>query len=217
MSEIETDMDKLEEARRAESARTAQIPVATGKTQPKHREPGDAFIVKLVGNDWLGKRMAEIGLKPGMQVKGVLTDSPEGDEFHVIGYEMPLKEGDPVVAGQVYAYDSEVENWCCEVIERIKESPFGDSLDIEPDGADEVEGQDDPDMVNSPPHYQGNGMEVIDVIEAFNIDRKSGHLQNVVKYALRAGDKGDLQTDVDKLVWYAQRLQARVRANGGTW
>jgi len=60
-------------------------------------------------------------------------------------------------------------------------------------------------------------MEVIDVIEAFDIDRKSGHLQNVVKYALRAGDKGDLQTDVDKLVWYAQRLQARIRANGGKW
>ena len=200
----------------SEATKTTVMPVvaaaikAKAKALPKHAKPGDAFIVKLIGYDWLDKRMAEIGLKPGMQVKGVLTDSPEGDEFHVVGYELPLKEGDPVVAGQVYAYDSDTERWCCEVIERLHKGEFGDELDASSDSSG-------PDMVNSPPHYQGNGMEVIDVIEAFDIDRKSGHLQNVVKYALRAGDKGDLQTDVDKLVWYAQRLQARVRANGGEW
>ena len=210
MSEIETDMDKLEEARRAESAKTAPIPVATGKVQPKHREPGDAFIIKLVGKEWLSDHAEKAGLKPGMQVKGILTDSPEGDEFHVAGYEFPLAEGSSVLAGQIFAYDSGTEPWKCQVIERLREGEFGDELDVSL-------GSSDPDMVNSPPHYQGNGMEVIDVIEAFDIDRKSGHLQNVVKYALRAGDKGDLQTDVDKLVWYAQRLQARVRANGGTW
>lgn len=210
MSEIETDMDKLEEARRAESARTAQIPVATGKAQPKHREPGDAFIIKLVGKEWLSDHAKKAGLKPGMQVKGILTDSPEGDEFHVVGYEFPLVGGSSAVAGQIFAYDSGAEPWKCQVIERLREGKFGDELHASLDSSG-------PDMVNSPPHYQGNGMEVIDVIEAFDIDRKSGHLQNVVKYALRAGEKDDLQSDVDKLVWYAERLQARVRANGGTW
>lgn len=210
MSEIKTDMDKLEEASRAESAKTAPIPAAAGKLQPKHREPGDAFIIKLVGKEWLSDHAKKAGLKPGMQVKGILTDSPEGDEFHVIGYEFPLIEGDSVLAGQIFAYDSGTESWKCQVIERLRKGEFGDELAASSDSSG-------PDMVNSPPHYQGNGMEVIDVIEAFDIDRKSGHLQNVVKYALRAGDKGDLQTDVDKLVWYAQRLQARVRANGGTW
>lgn len=210
MSEIETDMDKLEEASRAESAKTAPIPVAAGGSQPKHREPGDAFIIKLVGKEWLSDHAEKAGLKPGMQVKGILTDSPEGDEFHVVGYEFPLVEGSSVLAGQIFAYDSGTEPWKCQVIERLREGEFGDELDASLDSSD-------PDMVNSPPHYQGNGMEVIDVIEAFDIDRKSGHLQNVVKYALRAGAKGDIQTDVDKLVWCAQRLQARVRANGGTW
>lgn len=210
MSEIETDMDKLEEARRAESAKTAPIPVAVGKSQPKHHKPGDAFIIKLVGKEWLSDHAEKAGLKPGMQVKGILTDSLEGDEFHVVGYEFPLVEGSSVLAGQIFAYDSGTEPWKCQVIERLREGEFGDELDASSNSSD-------PDMVNSPPHYRGNGMEVIDVIEAFDIDRKSGHLQNVVKYALRAGDKGDLQTDVDKLVWYAQRLQARVRANGGTW
>lgn len=210
MSEIETDMDKYEEARRAEEAKAAPTPVATGKVQPKHREPGDAFIIKLIGKWWLSDHAEKAGLKPGMQVKGVLTDSPEGDEFHVVGYQFPVADGGPALAGEVFAYDSGYETWRCEVIERLREGEFGDELDAGSGGSD-------PDMVNSPPHYQGNGMEVIDVIEAFDIDRKSGHLQNVVKYALRAGDKGDLQTDVDKLVWYAQRLQARVRENGGTW
>lgn len=200
----------------SEPTKTTVLPVvaapvkAKAEALPKHVKTGDAFIVKLIGDDWLDERMAEIGLKPGVQVKGVLTDSPEGDEFHIVGYELPLRDGDPVVAGQVFAYDNADEHWRCEVIERLREGEFGDELDASSGGSN-------PDMVNSPPHYQGNGMEVIDVIEAFDIDRKSGHLQNVVKYALRAGDKGDLQTDVDKLVWYAQRLQARVRANGGKW
>ncbi len=210
----------------SEATKTTVMPVvaaaikAKAEALPKHVKPGDAFIIKLVGDDWLDKRVAEVGLKPGMQVKGVLTDSAEGDEFHVVGYELPLKEGDPVVAGQVYAYDSDTEHWRCEVVSRLKESPYGDEparmTELAEEESDE-EVLDEADMVNSPPHYQGNGMEVIDVIEAFDIDRKSGHLQNVVKYALRAGDKGDLQTDVDKLVWYAQRLQARIRANGGKW
>lgn len=185
------------------------IKAKTEKT-PKHAEPGDEFIVKLIGKQWDTPHAEEAGLKPGMQVKGVLTDAPEGDEFHIVGYEFPLKGGSSVVAGQVFAYDNSEEPWQCEVIQRLVKTPYGDQLDTTPD-------DNEPDMVNSPPHYQSNGMEVIEVIEAFDIDRKSGHLQNVVKYALRAGDKGDLQTDVDKLVWYAQRLQARVRANGGKW
>lgn len=200
----------------SEPIKTTVLPVvaapvkAKAETLPKHVKTGDAFIVKLIGDDWLDERMAEIGLKPGMQAKGVLTDSPEGDEFHIVGYELSLRDGDPVVAGQVFAYDNADEHWRCEVIDRL-----GADEEYNEESAEEV--QDEPDLVNHPPHYQGNGMEVIDVIEAFDIDRKSGHLQNVVKYALRAGDKGDLQTDVDKLVWYAQRLQARVRANDGKW
>lgn len=200
MSKIETDMDKLEEARRAESAKTAPIPVPDGKSQPKHREPGDAFIIKLVGKEWLSDHAEKAGLKPGMQVKGILTDSPEGDEFHVVGYEFPLVGGSSVVAGQIFAYDSGTEPWKCQVLERVP-------------------AEDPGDIVNHPRHYKSGGMEVIEVIEAFEIDRKSGHLQNVVKYTLRAGEKdpSKLLEDLEKGYWYYGRLLERVRANGGTW
>ena len=58
------------------------------------------------------------------------------------------------------------------------------------------------DMINSPPHYQAGGLEVIDVIEAFRLDF---HLGNVVKYILRAGFKGDALEDLRKARWYLDR------------
>lgn len=73
------------------------------------------------------------------------------------------------------------------------------------------------DQVNHPSHYKSGGMEVIDVIEAFGIDRKSGHAQNVLKYLLRAGEKGELLVDLRKAQWYLNRLVKRVEQNDGTW
>ena len=55
---------------------------------------------------------------------------------------------------------------------------------------DEV--SDEPDKpvtqsnVDHPAHYQGNGIEVIDVIESFDLSFRLG---NAVKYILRAGRK----------------------------
>lgn len=66
----------------------------------------------------------------------------------------------------------------------------------------------DIDMVNNPPHYQGcNGLECIDVIEAFALGFNLG---NVVKYILRAGKKGYALTDLKKAAWYlAREIQVR--------
>jgi len=59
------------------------------------------------------------------------------------------------------------------------------------------------DIINSPPHYTGeNGMEAIDVIEAFDLGFNLG---NVVKYVLRAGKKGDRTEDLKKAAWYLNR------------
>lgn len=56
------------------------------------------------------------------------------------------------------------------------------------------------DMVDHPPHYQGEGgIEVIDVIDAFNLGFSAG---NAVKYILRAGHKGDRIEDLRKAIWY---------------
>lgn len=61
------------------------------------------------------------------------------------------------------------------------------------------------ERVNHPAHYQsGNGMEVIDVIDAFGLGFNLG---NAVKYILRAGkkDKDNDITDLEKAKWYLQR------------
>ena len=52
-------------------------------------------------------------------------------------------------------------------------------------------------------HYRRNGIEALDVFEAFDLDR---HMTAVVKYALRVGKKteGRLE-DLEKLRDYAQR------------
>ena len=66
------------------------------------------------------------------------------------------------------------------------------------------------DKIN-PSHYKsGDGIQVIDVIEVFNLNFSRG---NVIKYALRAGKKDeqgyeDIEKEIEdlkKCVWYAQR------------
>ena len=61
------------------------------------------------------------------------------------------------------------------------------------------------DAVCSPKHYRANGMEVIDVIEAFV--PQNPHLANVVKYVLRAGrkDPDKYEEDLKKAAWYLDR------------
>ena len=64
------------------------------------------------------------------------------------------------------------------------------------------------DMVNSPPHYKHGGIETIDFIKAkLTQEEYRGYLKgNVLKYASRAGHKGNAAEDAGKLAWYAQRL-----------
>lgn len=57
--------------------------------------------------------------------------------------------------------------------------------------------------VHQPSHYQAkNGLEAIDVIEAFGLNFNRG---NAVKYILRAGKKGPTKEDLRKAIWYLQR------------
>lgn len=66
------------------------------------------------------------------------------------------------------------------------------------------------DMVNNPPHYQlGNGMEVIDFIEAaLTPEEFRGYLKgNDLKYMYREPYKGNSEQDVAKAIWYAERYK----------
>lgn len=64
-------------------------------------------------------------------------------------------------------------------------------------------------MVSHPDHYQsGNGLEVIDVIEAFTSDLKGAEavcVGNALKYICRYKKKNGAQ-DIKKAIWYLTRL-----------
>lgn len=57
------------------------------------------------------------------------------------------------------------------------------------------------DLVNSPPHYQGNKFEVIDIIDDFGLSFNTG---NAIKYILRADKKGNQKQDLQKALWYLE-------------
>lgn len=60
------------------------------------------------------------------------------------------------------------------------------------------------DNINHPQHYKGKGLEVIEVIEAFELDFHRG---NAIKYILRAGKKTeDTTEDILKAIWYLNRF-----------
>jgi hypothetical protein len=66
------------------------------------------------------------------------------------------------------------------------------------------------DMVNAPPHYTIGGIETIDYIQAkLTPDEFRGYLKgNIIKYTSRAQYKDYPEEDVDKMVWYALKLQS---------
>lgn len=71
-------------------------------------------------------------------------------------------------------------------------------------------------MVSHPSHYQSdNGIEVIDVIEAFTSDLKgieATDTSNVIKYILRWKHKNGVQ-DLEKAMWYLTHLIEKVKTN----
>lgn len=67
----------------------------------------------------------------------------------------------------------------------------------------------DRDMVNHPSHYiSNNGLEVIDVIEAFTSELKgieATDTGNVIKYICRWKNKNGVE-DLKKAAWYLNHL-----------
>lgn len=69
------------------------------------------------------------------------------------------------------------------------------------------------DNVNHPDHYKAsNGMEVIDVIDAFTSDLigfEAAYTSNIIKYILRWNKKNGLE-DLKKARWYLDRLIQKI-------
>ena len=57
--------------------------------------------------------------------------------------------------------------------------------------------------VNHPSHYNKTSLEVIDAIDIWGLDFSEG---NVIKYLLRAKHKNNAREDLEKALWYVQRL-----------
>lgn len=68
------------------------------------------------------------------------------------------------------------------------------------------------EMVNHPSHYAGNGIEVIDVIDAFKLNFNLG---NAVKYILRCGKKDSPVQELKKAIWYLDH-EVQTLEKGGT-
>lgn len=72
-------------------------------------------------------------------------------------------------------------------------------------------------MVSHPDHYQsGNGLEVIDVIEAFTADLTGAEAVctgNALKYMCRWKKKNGVQ-DIKKAIWYMTRLVEKLEKKG---
>jgi len=72
---------------------------------------------------------------------------------------------------------------------------------------DDVNGRPISDPINSPAHYKVGPIEAIDVIEAFQLNYRTG---NVAKYLLRHQYKGEPLKDLKKAAWYLSREIARL-------
>ena len=116
-------------------------------------------------------------------------------------------------------------------IESVLQDGFGNVLDILPKRPDIFEelktkepgesfnscrAKNGLDMVNHPSHYKAkNGMEVIDVIEAFTANLKGYeaiYTGKVIKYICRWKEKNGLE-DLRKAQWYLNRLIENIEKN----
>ena len=73
-----------------------------------------------------------------------------------------------------------------------------------------------PDMVNSPSHYQLDGMEAIDIIKAaLTPEEYRGYLKgNTLKYILREPYKGNSKQDVGKAQWHLDHYRGLLPDRG---
>ena len=72
-----------------------------------------------------------------------------------------------------------------------------------------------PDMVNDPPHYTAGSVECIDALESmvmgYQDTVQAGLAWRAVKYIWRSPLKGNQAQDLDKALFYLNRLREKVK------
>jgi hypothetical protein len=67
------------------------------------------------------------------------------------------------------------------------------------------------DFVNSPPHYRTGDIECIDAIKACLGEGFKFYLQgNAMKYLWRYEHKGQAKQDLEKAMWYINKLKENI-------
>lgn len=102
---------------------------------------------------------------------------------------------------------SQKMNFLNELREDLKRDQEIEELFNDPvlDPEEGVSDRDPYDPVSRPSHYVKNGLESIDVIEAFVPDPYSFYMGNVLKYVQRHLDKNKVQ-DLNKARWYLDKM-----------
>lgn len=116
-----------------------------------------------------------------------------------------IKDGEKIDSVKKYK-----KEWESEVLNKAIDRAFGFSNDYDTNLNYESEDKN----VSHPSHYQSeNGIEVIDVIEAFTKGLEgieATDTGNVIKYICRWKNKNGTQ-DLEKAMWYLQHLLNHVR------
>ena len=78
-----------------------------------------------------------------------------------------------------------------------------------PGPAKRFTGNEKPEDTN-PPYYRRGGLELADVLEAWDL-HKNAHKHQAVQYIIRSAFKGDEIKDLKKAVWYLEREISRLQ------
>ena len=145
---------------------------------------------------------APLEMKEGVEVGGLTLTKGKDSMYKWVNKNDRFHNA---VAGAVVAGMEQAPNMRTEMLKEVMpglNSLFGTDYAGNPSEVTIKE-----DMVNHPPHYTVGGIEVIDFIEAKDLNYRLGQ---VIKYVSRAGKKGDALQDLQKARWYLNREIARV-------
>lgn len=143
----------------------------------------------------------------------LLFEPPPGVEVDSYGflYDPPFTYIEPDSDGDLTVADSDGDEIS---VSPGYVYPHYEDWELELLRADDIEASD---PVRQPSHYKGDGgLEVIDVIEGFDLNYRLGNAQ---KYLLRAGKKGsdaDAITDLKKAIQYLNR-EINAREGRKSW
>ena len=99
-----------------------------------------------------------------------------------------------IVRGVLLSNEENLKAWSA-IVEKTADLSYTKPLSIVEEAPEE--------KVNHPAYYNTGSIEVIDAIDDWGLDFSAG---NVVKYVVRAAHKNNQQEDLEKAMWYIQRL-----------